>query len=88
MSRRFAICPYCGEQIDAMAKACTHCGSDENTGWSEKTYLDGIDLVDDDLYEELREKEFTKKMGLPVWQIVTGLFLLAIIVVMILSSAW
>jgi ribosomal protein L32 len=52
------ICPNCGEAIRRTAKACPHCGSDEQTGWSEKTYLDGIDLPDNDDYDALVEKEF------------------------------
>lgn len=89
MPKETVACIYCGEQIDAKASACPHCGSDENTGWSEKTYLDEIDFVDEDQYEEIREQEFcTKRTSFPVWQIITGIVLLAIIVMMILSSAW
>lgn len=53
-------CPYCGEPINRNAKACPHCGSDEQTGWSNDTYLDGIDLPDDVDYEELRRNEFSE----------------------------
>jgi uncharacterized protein CbrC (UPF0167 family) len=88
MSKKTAICVYCGEQIDAAARACPHCGSDENTGWSEKTYLDGIDFVDEDQYEEIREQEFSRGTSFPAWQIITGIVLLGVIVMMILSSAW
>ncbi|HMD68628.1 MAG TPA: hypothetical protein VKF42_07070 [Chitinivibrionales bacterium] len=51
-------CPACGGEVRVGAKSCPHCGSDERTGWSDKTYLDGIDLGDDVDYEELREQEF------------------------------
>ncbi len=89
MPKETVACVYCGEQIDANASACPHCGSDENTGWSEETYLDGIDFVDEDQYEEIREQEFgNKRIPFPVWHIITGIVLLAIIVMMILSSAW
>ena len=47
-------CPVCGGDVPPKAKACPHCGSDENTGWSDKTYLDGIDLPDDDFEEKLK----------------------------------
>lgn len=40
------------------ARACPHCGSDEKTGWSEKTYLDGIDLDDEYEYEDFIRREF------------------------------
>ncbi len=53
-------CPYCGEPVKRFAKACPHCGSDESTGWSNDTYLDGIDLPDDVDYEELRRNEFSE----------------------------
>ncbi len=88
MSKKTAVCVYCGEEIDAMAKACPHCGSDENTGWSENTYLDGIDFADEDKYEEIREQEFGKHTLIPVWQIITGIVLLAIIGIMIFSYVW
>ncbi|MEQ8762392.1 MAG: hypothetical protein RL885_00595 [Planctomycetota bacterium] len=43
-------CTNCGEIIPAKALACPECGSDAETGWSDETYLDGIDLGDD--YDE------------------------------------
>jgi len=53
------VCPNCGELLPPKARACPGCGSDENTGWSESTYMDGIDLpFDDDEYEAVRAKEF------------------------------
>jgi hypothetical protein len=52
-------CPNCGELLPPKAKACRACGSDENTGWSENTYLDGVSMpFEDDDYEEIRAKEF------------------------------
>jgi uncharacterized membrane protein YvbJ len=56
-------CPHCGEDLDKKAKVCYNCGSDERTGWSADTYLDGIDLNDPEEYEELKENEFGKKTG-------------------------
>lgn len=38
------VCPHCGADLPARAKFCPECGSDENTGWSEDTYLDGVSL--------------------------------------------
>jgi uncharacterized membrane protein YvbJ len=51
-------CPVCGADVDKGASACRQCGSDERTGWNDRTYLDGIDLGDDVDYDELREQEF------------------------------
>ena len=59
MKRRENVpCPHCGEDIPANASGCPHCGSDERTGWSDGTYMDGLDLPDEDEYEEIRRKEF------------------------------
>ena len=45
--------------MSAGAKACPHCGSDENTGWSENAYLSGlgVDPYDDDDYQETLRRE-------------------------------
>ena len=51
-------CPNCGGVVPYGAKACPDCGSDEKTGWSEQTYLDGIGLYDDEDYRETLRKEF------------------------------
>jgi hypothetical protein len=48
----------CGADVNKGASACPQCGSDERTGWNDRTYLDGIDLGDDVDYDELREQEF------------------------------
>ncbi|MBN2035726.1 MAG: zinc ribbon domain-containing protein [Chitinispirillaceae bacterium] len=53
-----SICPHCGGEIRMNARSCPHCGSDEQTGWSSKTYLDEVGLPDDTSYEEIRLKEF------------------------------
>ena len=51
-------CPYCGEYIKKNAKACPFCGSDERTGWSGETYLDGLGIDDEIDYDELVRNEF------------------------------
>ena len=55
---KYFTCPVCGGEVRMKAKACPHCGSDENTGWSENTYLDGIDLYDEEDYRETIRREF------------------------------
>ncbi len=37
-------CPNCGAEVPIKAKSCPDFGSDENTGWSEDTMYDGLDL--------------------------------------------
>jgi len=45
------VCPNCGADVPGGSTSCPECGSDEHTGWSEDTYLDGVTLpgsMDDD----------------------------------------
>lgn len=61
MSGDWVACPHCGERIARNAKACRHCGSDERTGWSEATYLDGIDLPEEGDYADSLDREGLRK---------------------------
>lgn len=74
--------------IKRKAKACPHCGSDERTGWSDETYLDGIDLGDDIDYEEMVAKEFSNKnysqQWWKSWRVVTAIVLLLLFLIVIL----
>jgi uncharacterized membrane protein YvbJ len=56
---RSFLCPNCGSEVPANAKACPECGSDEKTGWSEETSYDEADIPNDEDfdYDELLEKE-------------------------------
>lgn len=88
-SKRRVPCPHCGTEIAADAKVCAHCGSDERTGWSEQTYMDGIDLPDESEYDEMVAKEFGGKQDQPhrpTWTIVVGVALLAAFVLLILRG--
>lgn len=53
-------CPVCGEEVPDGARACPHCGADEQTGWNEEaTHLDGLDLPDEEFnYDEFVKNEF------------------------------
>jgi hypothetical protein len=87
------ICPNCGGEVPANAKACPDCGADENTGWSESTYLDGIDLPDDHDYEESLQKEFgggskSSQQAKKKWIIITGAVVLALFIVGVLLSVF
>lgn len=37
-------CPVCGADVPAGAHACPDCGACADTGWSEETVYDGLDL--------------------------------------------
>ena len=54
------ICPNCGAEIPRDAKACSECGADEKTGWSEDAHTGGLDLPEENFdYEEFVKREFT-----------------------------
>jgi hypothetical protein len=72
-------CPLCGQEFKKGLRACPHCGSDENTGWSDKTYLDNIDLGDDVDYDELVKDEFPESSPAPAkirWTTIAGIVVL------------
>ncbi len=59
------VCPNCGEDVPARAKSCPHCGSDDETGWSDIAETSSIDpTFDEGDYAHTLEKEFgsTKRL--------------------------
>jgi len=84
-------CPNCGEQIKRNAAACPHCGSDERTGWSDATYLDGIGLPDDVDYDSIVDAEFGENKGthpkVPTLYVIVAAIILALFVIGILRGA-
>lgn len=72
-------CPVCGFEVRQGSASCPQCGSDERTGWSDRTYLDGIDLPDEVDYNEIAQNEFGaapgKKMKIS-WIVVVAVLLL------------
>jgi hypothetical protein len=80
-------CPSCGEFVPARAAACPHCGADERTGWSDETYLDGVDLPGEGHdYERIMANEFPSRRprGLVAW-LALGL---ALLLALILAGVW
>jgi len=80
-SQETFICPVCGGEVKTNALACPDCGSDEKSGWSDETYLDGIDVGDEVDYDEILENEFPemkekKKKVKITWVMVVGAVLL------------
>jgi hypothetical protein len=45
-------CPNCGAEVRRGARSCPECGADDETGWSEDTMYDGLDLPDPGYGEE------------------------------------
>ncbi len=65
-------CPNCGAEVPIKAKSCLDCGSDENTGWSEDTMYDGLDLNEqDESIEKTKASLFQNKVFLYIVAIVT-----------------
>jgi hypothetical protein len=53
------ICPICGTEVPPNARACPECGSDEETGWSDRARGQELGLPDDEFnYEEFVKEEF------------------------------
>ena len=52
-------CPNCGETVRHRAKACPHCGSDADTGWSAEaeTAGFGVDDFDENDYDDFIARE-------------------------------
>jgi uncharacterized membrane protein YvbJ len=75
------VCPNCGQEVPAKARACPTCGADEQTGWSQNTYLDNAGLPDDEEYAEIYNREFgrPKRFAKRPWLVIgTGIILLAL----------
>ncbi len=81
-------CPTCGEPVPAGAKACPHCGADERTGWSDETYLDGVDLPGEagGDFADTTEREFGD--GLPRGGRGWLVFAVAVLLILMLSGVW
>jgi hypothetical protein len=53
------VCPNCGALVPDNARACPECGSDEETGWSDRAQAQRLDLPDDEFdYDEFVRDEF------------------------------
>lgn len=77
-------CPHCGEMIRRDAVSCRHCGSDDRTGWSEGTYMDGIDTPEEGDYEDGLAREGFAKAGPAGSRLAMGL-VSAVLVLVFLS---
>ena len=75
-------CPVCSEVVRADALACPHCGSDDETGWSEASAYDEADLPEETLGETSR----TTKQQSPAFTYVTVGLIVVILVVWVLAG--
>ena len=94
MPRDDFICPNCGADVPAKAKACPECGSDEKTGWSDNKIYDGTGIEDPEEfdYDEWERREFgghgprrSKKQWF--WWVV-GIAILAVTLWLVISRLW
>jgi hypothetical protein len=85
-------CPHCGAEVPPNAKACPECGSDEQTGWSDRAHADRLGIPDDEFdYDEFIKEEFgEKKEGRAgpgaigwLWWAVAVIILLAFLVLLV-----
>ena len=80
------VCPNCGAEIPARARACPECGSDEQTGWSEEGQSDGLGLPEESFdYDDFIKREFGGEGPVPrgihwFWWVVGLVLVLAFLV--------
>lgn len=79
VEKEYWSCPHCGAELKVGAKVCHNCGSDEDTGWSDMTYLDGADWVHEEWQSEPEPKERKISVG-------TVVLIVLIVVAVILST--
>ena len=56
-------CPNCGTYVQPRAKSCPECGASQETGWSDETESDGLDLPQNDDFDD--EDFFARELGGP-----------------------
>jgi predicted nucleic acid-binding Zn ribbon protein len=88
------VCPVCGADVPAHARACPWCGADERTGWNEEmTRYDGMDLPEEafDYDEALRDeglKPRHRPKGVRFFWWLAGIGLLLAIVALVAHAAF
>jgi hypothetical protein len=83
-------CPVCGEDVPRNALACPECGADHNSGWSDETVYDGLDLPGESFdYDQFVRQEFgdSRRPSInPVWWITGVLLILALLILYFYSA--
>lgn len=72
------ICPNCDAEVPMKALSCPECGSDEQTGWSDDTMYDGMDLPAFETYEKAPAVSFFRNKY----------FLYIVAIITILAFLW
>jgi len=76
------VCPFCGEMISDRAKACPHCGSDEQTGWHQIYESDdGFEFEPED--HEIKSNGWLNPKKHPIASVIFYLLVLAVIAVFV-----
>ncbi|MGL1904178.1 MAG: zinc-ribbon domain-containing protein [Fibrobacterales bacterium] len=78
MSKKYFICPNCGEEVAEGKLACPSCGSDADTGWNDDTLYDNVGLPEEEIYPAdpsgKKSGEVSPVLKIIAW-VVLGLFL-------------
>ena len=83
------ICPQCGAEVPANARACPECGSDEETGWSDRAAADRLGLPDEEFdYDEFVKEEFGPPAPVRPRGVNWFWWVMAVLVLMALLSLW
>jgi len=83
------ICPNCGAEVPAGARACPECGADEETGWSEKAQGQRLGLPDDEFdYDEFVREEFGSKEQIRPHGISWLWWIVGIVLLLTLIALW
>jgi len=87
------ICPNCGAEVPAKAKSCPECGSDEKTGWSDKTIYDGTGIEEPEEFDY--DEWLRRERGVPprksgrhrLWW-ATAALILGLVLWLLVSRIW
>jgi predicted nucleic acid-binding Zn ribbon protein len=88
------ICPNCGAEVPAKARACPECGADEKTGWSDDTIYDGTGIEDPDEfnYEDWKRREVDgrgpRRTGKQRFWWIVAVLILALVLWLVVFRLW
>jgi len=84
----YFVCPVCGTEVPIKAAACPECGSDDETGWSEDTIYDGVNLPEFEASYEEAFGDGVAKQSKSLFQNRIFMFIVAIIAVIIFLAVY